>query len=168
MLLIIPGIIAFYNYSFTFFVMTDNPKLNSLQAIKQSKKLAKGRKFDIFLLQYFFVLWKLLVNALLVNAVAMIKSNFIIIPKILTESILANQVALGAIIAYALGFFILFFIQFETTAFAVLYEDCKNGLVPKKNSFLKGILNGVPFLFPEIASCPAYYYYRKTKEERHE
>ena len=92
--------------------------------MKQSKKLAKGRKFDIFLLQYFFVLWKLLVNALLVNAVAMIKSNFIIIPKILTESILANQVALGAIIAYALGFFHL-----------VLYTVRNNGIC----CFIRGL-----------------------------
>lgn len=60
LLLIIPGIIAIYSYSMTYYIMLDNPSLTPIQALKESKKIMQGHKFDFFKLQLSFIGWFLL------------------------------------------------------------------------------------------------------------
>ena len=60
LLLIVPGIIAIYQYSMSYFVLADNPELGPYEAIKQSKKLMKGHKLDLFVLQFSFFWWVIL------------------------------------------------------------------------------------------------------------
>lgn len=60
LLLIIPGIIASYSYSMTWFVLNDNPHFTARQAISRSKELMRGRKMDLFSLQVSFIAWGLL------------------------------------------------------------------------------------------------------------
>jgi len=60
LLLIIPGIIATFAYSMTFFIMADNPNLSANEAIKASKEMMKGHKTDLFLLELSFLGWILL------------------------------------------------------------------------------------------------------------
>ncbi|MRR14794.1 DUF975 family protein [archaeon] len=60
LLLIIPGIIAALSYAMTFFILADNPDLEGLAAITQSKVLMRGRKWKLFCLGCRFIGWALL------------------------------------------------------------------------------------------------------------
>lgn len=57
LLFVIPGIIALYSYSMTYYIMLDNPNLKPIQAIKESKRIMQGHKFDFFKLQISFIGW---------------------------------------------------------------------------------------------------------------
>lgn len=57
LLLIVPGIVKFYAYSMTPYILIDNPELSANQAIILSKKMMKGHKFDLFFLQLSFIGW---------------------------------------------------------------------------------------------------------------
>ena len=57
LLLIVPGIVKFYAYAMTPYILIDNPELSANQAINLSKKMMKGHKFDLFFLQLSFVGW---------------------------------------------------------------------------------------------------------------
>lgn len=59
-LFIIPGIIASYSYSQTFYIMLDHPDMTPLEAIRASKQLMRGHKAEYFVLQLSFLGWALL------------------------------------------------------------------------------------------------------------
>jgi uncharacterized membrane protein len=59
-LFIVPGIIALINYSMTYYLLAENNNLKINQAIKLSKEVMKGNKFDFFILQLSFIGWFLL------------------------------------------------------------------------------------------------------------
>jgi len=60
LLLIIPGIIAALSYSLVFFLMSDNPNIGIMEAIKKSKKMMYGYKWKLFCLGLRFLGWLLL------------------------------------------------------------------------------------------------------------
>ena len=60
LLLIIPGIIMAYAYSMAVFVSNDNPELSAMDAIKKSRELMNGHKWDLFVLDLSFIGWILL------------------------------------------------------------------------------------------------------------
>ena len=60
LLLIIPGIIKSVSYSMCFYVMADNPKIGTKNALNISKKITKGYKGKIFVFYLGFVGWSLL------------------------------------------------------------------------------------------------------------
>lgn len=60
LLLIIPGIIAAFSYSFVYYVMLDNEEMSAMEVIKESKRILKGHKFDLFVLQLSFIGWSIL------------------------------------------------------------------------------------------------------------
>jgi len=60
LLLIIPGIVASYSYSMTYYIMIDNPNMNANDAIKRSKEMMKGHKMQLFMLDLTFIGWILL------------------------------------------------------------------------------------------------------------
>ena len=60
LLLIIPGIIAAYSYQMTLYILLDNPDMNVMDAIKESKRMMKGHKMDYFILQLSFIGWIIL------------------------------------------------------------------------------------------------------------
>lgn len=60
LLLIIPGIIAAFSYSMTFYILADNPSMKAMEAIDQSKKIMQGYKWKLFFLQLRFLGWALL------------------------------------------------------------------------------------------------------------
>ena len=59
-LFIIPGLIATYAYTQTFYIMLDHPDMSPLQAIRASRQLMRGHKFEYFLLQLSFLGWSFL------------------------------------------------------------------------------------------------------------
>ena len=60
MLFIIPGIIASLAYSQTIYIMLDHPDMPVLDAIRASKQLMKGHKWEYFVLGLSFIGWSIL------------------------------------------------------------------------------------------------------------
>lgn len=60
LLLFVPGIIFYYSSYFTNEIMSDNTELSPMDAIKLSKKMIKGNRTELFLLELSFIPWYLL------------------------------------------------------------------------------------------------------------
>lgn len=60
LLFIIPGIIAGYRYSMAFCILSDNPEMSAMEALKKSKKMMDGFKWKLFTLQLSFIGWAIL------------------------------------------------------------------------------------------------------------
>ncbi len=60
LLLIIPGIIATYAYSMTYFIIADDPSVKASEAIRRSKEMMRGNKWKLFYLYWRFFGWALL------------------------------------------------------------------------------------------------------------
>lgn len=59
-LLIIPGVIAALAYSQTFFILAEDEKIGALDALRKSKKMMSGYKWQYFCLGLRFIGWFLL------------------------------------------------------------------------------------------------------------
>ena len=59
-LLIIPGLIKIFSYAMTPFIVVDHPELSANECIDLSRKMMKGRKFDLFYLCLSFIGWFIL------------------------------------------------------------------------------------------------------------
>ena len=57
LLLLVPGVIAYYRYAMTYFIMRDQPELTFMQAIERSKQMMMGNKMALFRLQLSFIGW---------------------------------------------------------------------------------------------------------------
>lgn len=60
LLLVIPGIVKYYAYVMTPFILAENPDMDSSEAIGLSMQMTKGHKMDIFILDLSFIGWYLL------------------------------------------------------------------------------------------------------------
>lgn len=60
LLFIIPGIIATFRYSMAYYILSDNPGMSPLEAIRRSKQMMVGNKWRMFVLQLTFLGWMLL------------------------------------------------------------------------------------------------------------
>jgi uncharacterized membrane protein len=60
LLLIVPGVIKYYSYSQTLFILRENPDYTPLQAIRESKAKMHGNRSELFFLQLSFLGWGLL------------------------------------------------------------------------------------------------------------
>ena len=60
LLLIVPGIIAAISYSQVMYIIIDDPKIDAMDAIKESKEIMNGHKMDYFVLQLSFIGWAIL------------------------------------------------------------------------------------------------------------
>lgn len=60
LLFVIPGIIKYYAYSMTPYIIAENPKIDFMDAIKKSEELMKGNKWRLFKLQLSFIGWFIL------------------------------------------------------------------------------------------------------------
>lgn len=60
LLFVIPGIIKGISYSMTFFIMNDDPNIDSNEARKVSMKIMDGHKWEYFCLCFSFIGWVLL------------------------------------------------------------------------------------------------------------
>ena len=59
-LLIIPGIIAGFAYSMTYYILAENDSIGPLEAISKSKEMMRGNKWKFFCLEFRFFGWGLL------------------------------------------------------------------------------------------------------------
>jgi len=60
MLFVIPGIIKFYSYFFTEYILADCPNVTARQAIKISMRITTGHKWEIFVFVLSFIGWHML------------------------------------------------------------------------------------------------------------
>ena len=60
LLLVIPGIVAAFSYSMTFFLVADDPQLSGREALRRSKALMYGNRGKLFCLFWRFFGWFLL------------------------------------------------------------------------------------------------------------
>ena len=60
MLFIIPGIVKMYAYSLVPYILTENPEIGAMDAIKLSNEMMKGHKMNAFLLDLSFIGWIIL------------------------------------------------------------------------------------------------------------
>lgn len=60
LLLIIPGIIAAFRYSMSFYILADNPDIGIMEALNESKKMMRGNKWKFFCLNISFIGWGIL------------------------------------------------------------------------------------------------------------
>ncbi len=60
LLLIIPGIIASFAYSQTFYILAEHKNMNPKEAIHKSKQMMRGHKWKLFCLGLRFIGWGLL------------------------------------------------------------------------------------------------------------
>lgn len=60
LLFIIPGIIIALSYSMVYFVIVDNPELGVMDALRKSKKIMNGHKWEYVVLNLSFIGWYIL------------------------------------------------------------------------------------------------------------
>jgi len=60
LLFIIPGIIAGYRYSQTFYILMDDPNISAIDAIRKSSDMMSGAKLKLFMLHLSFIGWAIL------------------------------------------------------------------------------------------------------------
>lgn len=61
LLFIVPGVIKYYQYFFTDYIIHDNPNLSPKQARELSRRMTNGYKGDLFVMQLSFILWYFLI-----------------------------------------------------------------------------------------------------------
>lgn len=60
LLFIVPGVIAQYRYRQALFILIDNPKMRAIDCIRASKRMMRGHKGELFVLDLSFIGWSLL------------------------------------------------------------------------------------------------------------
>lgn len=64
LLLVVPGVIKWYSYSMTSYILLDEPELNNNAAIEKSMAMMEGHKMRLFMLDLSFIGWALLSSLL--------------------------------------------------------------------------------------------------------
>jgi len=59
-LFLIPGIVKAYSYSMAFYIANDHPEYDWNTCIKESMRLTKGHKWDLFVLDLSFIGWAII------------------------------------------------------------------------------------------------------------
>lgn len=60
LLLIFPGIAAYYRYRQAYYILLDSPDKSVMTCIRESKQLMAGNKLDLFLVDFSFLGWTIL------------------------------------------------------------------------------------------------------------
>jgi len=61
LLFFIPGIIKGLSYSMGMYILAEHPEMSATQALDESKRMMRGHKWELFVLQLSFIGWFLLV-----------------------------------------------------------------------------------------------------------
>lgn len=105
-LLVVPGIIAYYRYSMAFFLLADNPKMAPFEALTYSKYYMQGNKGSRFFLDLSFIGWYIIgavVSYLLNSAIISVLSASGVETGMFVSQIVMNictAVVLAPITAY--------------------------------------------------------------------
>ena len=77
LLLVVPGIMKAYSYSFAYYVLDDEPDTSALESITKSRELTHGHKWTLFKYDMFYTLWYVILTLVF---------NVICTPGIITDS----------------------------------------------------------------------------------
>jgi len=100
-LFLIPGVIAYYRYSFAFFLLADNPQMSPIMAINLSKYYMRGNKASRFFLDLSFLGWFILAMIVLVFASSIALD--IIAAETYTTSLFMSQLVISIIGSFILA-----------------------------------------------------------------
>lgn len=64
LLFFIPGIIAMYRYRQAIYLLLENPEMSALDCIRESKRLMRGHKWELFVFDLSFIGWLFLIGFL--------------------------------------------------------------------------------------------------------
>lgn len=62
LLLVFPGIIAMYRYRMAIYLLLEHPEMSVMDCIRESKRLMKGHKWELFVFDLSFIGWTLLIG----------------------------------------------------------------------------------------------------------
>ncbi len=62
MLFFFPGIIALYRYRMAIYLLLEHPEMSVMDCIRESKRLMKGHKWELFVFDLSFIGWALLIG----------------------------------------------------------------------------------------------------------
>lgn len=60
LLLVVPGIVMSYGYSMASYIMSENPQIDPMKALKMSSNMTRGYKMELFVLDLSFFGWYIL------------------------------------------------------------------------------------------------------------
>ena len=60
LLFVIPGIIKMYDYYLVKFILADDPEMSAMDALRKSKEMMRGHRWNTFVLNLSFIGWQLL------------------------------------------------------------------------------------------------------------
>lgn len=60
LLLFVPGLIAEYRYRMAIYILIDHPEMSVMDCIRESKRMMKGHKWELFMLDLSFIGWTIL------------------------------------------------------------------------------------------------------------
>lgn len=72
LLLVVPGIIASYAYRQAIYLLIDHPEMSPFQCLRESRRMMKGHKWELFGLDLSFLGWTILENFAYVGPLVMI------------------------------------------------------------------------------------------------
>ena len=112
-------IAAMLRYAMAVFVLAEKPETGILSCIRRSKEIMKGRKVQLFVLEFSFIIWNLLVMLVY----TMVGSMF------------------GAVIGLTVQMFLnLFIVAYQNCSFAAFYLQYTTGKEPEPFQQMKQIL----------------------------
>lgn len=118
-LFIIPGIVAVYRYSLSFYLLADDPEIGILEALGESSRLMKGNKWKMFVLELSITGWCLLLLITLLIVLLSMSLNPLL-PLALYGVVLLAIVSLIVIMFWLL--------PYVETARIALYELARGSL----------------------------------------
>ena len=62
LLFVFPGIIAMYRYRMAIYLLLEHPEMSVMDCIRESKRLMKGHKWELFVFDLSFIGWALLIG----------------------------------------------------------------------------------------------------------
>ena len=62
LLFVFPGIIAYYRYRQALYLLLEHPEMSALQCISESKRIMRGHKGELFVMDLSFIGWGILVG----------------------------------------------------------------------------------------------------------
>ena len=95
LLFIFPGFIAFYRYRQALYLLLEHPEMSALQCITESKRIMRGHKGELFVMDLSFIGWGILVGLVSYLGYALADA---MAPSVIAD--ILNTVGLGILVQF--------------------------------------------------------------------
>ncbi len=120
-LLIVPGIIAAFSYSMTFFILADEPSIGISEALNKSKQMMNGNKWKYFLLMLPFMVIPFILLMVYLSFIAVASFNHDYVSVLKYSSI--NNTVSGKLISSSIYVLLSWLFVWMYVASAKFYDD---------------------------------------------